>query len=207
MTHELPELEYEYDALEPFFDKETMEIHHTKHHQAYVDKLNKALEGHEDLQTKDANELIKDLDLVPEEIRTAVRNHGGGHSNHSFFWKLLKKDTSAGGKEVQKVLHEMFQSGEAFEEAFSEAALSVFGSGWAWVVFSNGKLEIMTTPNQDSPLMEGKIPIIGLDMWEHSFYLKRNADKATYLKDFFEILNWEQAEENYIEAKGGGLNE
>ncbi|MAF51284.1 MAG: superoxide dismutase [Nanoarchaeota archaeon] len=201
MTHELPELEYEYDALEPFFDKETMEIHHTKHHQTYVDKLNAALEGHEDLQTKDVDELIKDLNSVPEEIRTAVRNHGGGHSNHSFFWKLLKKDTSAKDKEIQKALHEMFQSGEAFEEAFSEAALKIFGSGWAWVVLSDGKLEIITTPNQDSPLNEGKIPIIGLDMWEHSFYKLRGPDKAAYLEAFFDVLNWDQAEENFMKAK------
>jgi superoxide dismutase, Fe-Mn family len=203
MTHELPKLGYEYDALEPFFDKETMEIHHTKHHQAYIDKLNAALEGKEELQNKDVEELVKDLDAVPEDIRTAVRNHGGGHSNHSFFWKLLKKDTKAGGKDIQKALHEIYQSGEAFEKAFSEAALSVFGSGWAWIVLGDGKLEIMTTPNQDSPLSQGKIPIIGLDMWEHSFYLKRNSDKATYLQDFFEVLNWDQAEENYKKAMGG----
>ena len=200
MGHELPELEYEYDALEPFIDAKTMEIHHSKHHQAYVDKLNAALEG-TDLKDKDVNELIKDLDSVPEDIRTAVRNHGGGHSNHSFFWKLLKKDTKAGGKEIQKALHEIYKSGEAFEEAFTEAAMSVFGSGWAWVVLNNGKLEIMTTSNQDSPLSEGKIPIIGIDMWEHSFYLKHMWNKAEYIKAFFEVLNWDQAEENFKKAK------
>ena len=198
----LPELGYEYDALEPFIDAKTMEIHHSKHHQAYIDKLNAALEGHEDLQAKDVNELIKDLDSIPEDIRTAVQNHGGGHSNHSFFWKLLKKDTSAGGKEVQKELHAMFQSGEAFEEAFTEAAMKVFGSGWAWVVFNNGKLEITTTPNQDSPLSEGKIPIIGIDLWEHSYYLKHQNKRPDYIKDFLEVLNWDQAEKNYLEAKG-----
>ncbi|MAG52732.1 MAG: superoxide dismutase, partial [Nanoarchaeota archaeon] len=135
MTHELPELGYEYGDLEPFIDAQTMEIHHSKHHQAYIDKLNAALEG-TGLQDKDVDELVKDLDSVPEDIKKAVQNHGGGHSNHSFFWKLLKKDTKAGGKEVQQALHEIYQSGEAFEKAFTEAAMGQFGSGWAWVVLN-----------------------------------------------------------------------
>jgi superoxide dismutase, Fe-Mn family len=204
MTHELPDLGYEYDALEPHFDKETMEIHHTKHHQAYIDKLNAALEGKEDLQGKEVDELIKDLDSVPEEIKTAVQNHGGGHSNHSFFWKLLKKDTSAKDKEIQKALHEKFGSYEKFEEVFSETAMTRFGSGWAWVVVDEkGEIEIMSTGNQDSPLSEGKTPVIGVDVWEHAYYKKFGPDRAGYVKAFLEVLNWDQAEENYLKAKGG----
>ena len=200
MTHELPELGYEYDALEPFIDKETMEIHHSKHHQTYIDKLNAALEG-SGLEDKDVDELISDLDSVPEDIRTAVQNNGGGHSNHSFFWKLLKKDTKASG-DLQKVLHEKYQSGEAFEEAFAEAATKRFGSGWAWVVLNeDGELEITSTANQDSPLSEGKKPVIGLDVWEHAYYLKYQNKRPDYIKAFFEVLNWEQAEENYQNAK------
>jgi superoxide dismutase, Fe-Mn family len=200
MTHELPKLEYEYDALEPHFDKETMELHHSKHHQTYVDKLNAALEN-SDLKDKDVDELVKDLDNVPEDVRTAVKNHGGGHSNHSFFWKLLKKDTSAKDKEIQKVLHEKFGSYEEFEKQFSEAALSVFGSGWAWIVLNNGNVEIMTTPNQESPLSQGMKPLIGIDMWEHSWYIKHTWNKAEYVKAFFEVLNWDRVEENYLKAK------
>ncbi len=203
MTHKLPELGYEYDALEPHFDKETMEIHHTKHHQAYIDKLNAALEGKDDLKDKDVDELIKDLGSVPEDIRTAVQNNGGGHSNHSFFWKLLKKDTSAGGKEIQKALHDKFGSYEKFEEAFTEAAMGRFGSGWAWVVVDEkGEIEIMSTGNQDSPLSEGKKPVIGIDVWEHAYYLKYQNKRPDYIKAFLEVLNWEQAEENYKKAKG-----
>ena len=202
MKYELPELGYGYDALEPFIDKETMEIHHSKHHQGYVDKLNVALENG-DLEDKDMDELISDLGSIPDDIRAAVQNNGGGHSNHSFFWKLLKKDTKASG-ELQKVLHEKYQSGEAFEEAFTEVAMKRFGSGWAWVVVNEeGELEIMSTPNQDSPLSEGKKPVIGLDVWEHAYYLKYQNKRPDYIKAFFEVLNWEQAEENYKKAKGG----
>jgi superoxide dismutase, Fe-Mn family len=200
MTNELPELGYEYDALEPFIDAKTMEIHHGKHHQAYIDKLNAALEGYEDLQDKDAEDLIKNLNDVPEDIRIAVRNNGGGHVNHSFFWKLLKKDTSAKDKEIQKALHEKFGSYEEFENAFTENAMNRFGSGWAWLVVNNGELEFISTSNQDSPLSEGMVPVIGIDMWEHSFYLKHMWNKAEYVKAFLEVLNWEQAEENYKKA-------
>lgn len=201
MTHELPELGYEYNALEPFVDAKTMEIHHSKHHQAYIDKLNAALEKYPELKDKDVSELIKDLDSVPEDIRTAVRNHGGGHSNHSFFWKILKKDTKGKDTPFQQALHEKFQSFEAFEEAFTEVAMGVFGSGWAWVVVNENKeLELIGTLNQDSPLSENKIPIIGLDVWEHAYYLKHQNKRADYVKDFLEVMNWDQANENYKEA-------
>ncbi len=203
MLHKLPKLPYEYDSLEPYFDKETMLLHHTKHHQTYIDKLNAALDKYPHLQERELDEMLKVLSSVPEDIRNAVRNHGGGHINHSFFWKLLKKDTSAKGKEIQKALHSKFGSYEEFEKVFSDAAAGVFGSGWAWVVLDNGKLEIMTTPNQDNPISQGKIPIIGIDVWEHSYYLKHKNKRTDYIKDFLEILNWEQAEVNYRKAKGG----
>ena len=200
MAHELPKLGYDYDGLEPHIDKETMEIHHTKHHQAYIDKLNAALEGHDDLKDKDVNELLKDLDSIPEDIRTAVRNHGGGHANHSFFWPLLKKDTAPKGN-IQEALHSKYKEFSKFKEEFIAAALSVFGSGWVWVVLNKGELEIITTPNQDNPLSQGKTPIIGLDVWEHAYYLKYQNKRPDYIEVFFHILNWEQAEENYNKAK------
>ncbi|MBS3156184.1 superoxide dismutase [Candidatus Woesearchaeota archaeon] len=196
MKHELPKLGYAYDALEPFIDAKTMEIHHTKHHQAYIDKLNAALEKYKNLQNKDVEDLLKDLNKIPEDIRTAVRNHGGGHSNHSFFWKLLKKDVKFSG-DIAKNIEKTFGSYEEFKKKFREAALGRFGSGWAWLVLNKGKLEIMSTANQDSPLSEGKVPVLGLDMWEHSFYIKHNANKAAYLEDFFHVINWEQVNKHF----------
>src|SRR3989338_8914698 len=165
--HTLPKLPYKYDALEPHLDKETMEIHYTKHHQAYIDKLNAALEAHSKLQKMDVEVLLQDLDSIPKEVKTAVRNHGGGHANHSFWWPMLKKDVEFSG-EIAEAINSKFESFEKFKEGFTKATLSIFGSGWAWLVLNNGKLEIMTTPNQDNPLSQGKIPILGLDVWEHS---------------------------------------
>ena len=196
MKHELPKLGYTYDALEPFIDAKTMEIHHTKHHQAYIDKLNAALDKHENLQKKDVNDLLKDLNKIPEDIRTAVRNHGGGHSNHSFFWKLMKKNVKFSG-EIVKAIEKTFGSYEEFKKKFTEAALGRFGSGWAWLVLNKGKLEIMSTANQDSPLSEGKVPVLGLDMWEHSFYIKHMSNRAAYVEDFFKVINWEQVNKNF----------
>ena len=196
MTHELPKLEYAYDALEPFFDAKTMEIHHTKHHQAYVDKLNAALEKHPELQSKPVEDLIKDLNNLPDDIKTAVRNNGGGHLNHSFFWPLLKKDTAPEGSLVEAIAA-TFGSLDAFKEKFKAAAIGQFGSGWAWLVVNNGKLEIVSTPNQDNPITEGKIPVIGLDVWEHAYYLSYQNKRPDYVDAFFNILNWEQAEANY----------
>ena len=196
MKHELPKLGYAYNALEPFIDTKTMEIHHTKHHQAYIDKLNAALEKHKDLQNKDADDLLKDLNKIPEEIRTAVRNHGGGHSNHSFFWKLLKKNVKSSG-EVAKAVEKTFGSYEEFKKKFTEAALGRFGSGWAWLVLNKGKLDIMSTANQDSPLLEGKVPVLGLDVWEHAYYLKHMSNRAVYIEDFFKVINWEQVNKNF----------
>ena len=201
MKHALPKLDYEYNDLEPFIDAKTMEIHYTKHHQTYVDKLNVALEKYPKLQNKDVDELIRNLDSIPEEIRAAVRNHGGGHSNHSFFWKILKKDVDFFG-EVSDSINDKFRSFEEFKKKFTEAALGRFGSGWAWLVVNNNELEIMSTANQDSPISEGKIPILGIDVWEHAYYLKHMSNRAAYVEAFFNVINWEQVEENYMKAMG-----
>ena len=199
MTHTLPKLSYEYNALEPYIDEQTMKLHHGKHHQTYVDKLNAALEGHSDLQNKPVEELIKDLNKVPESIRTAVRNHGGGHLNHSFFWQLLKKDVGFDG-DISKAINAKFGSFEKFKEEFTKAAVGVFGSGWAWLVLNNKQLEIMTTPNQDSPLSVGKIPLLTLDVWEHAYYLKYQNRRPEFVAAFYNIINWQQVEENYKKA-------
>jgi Fe-Mn family superoxide dismutase len=201
MIHKLPALPYAYNALEPYIDEQTMQIHHTKHHQTYVDKLNAALEGYDDLQKKSAEELIKDLNSIPEKIRTAVRNHGGGHANHSFFWPLLWKEVDFGG-EVGDAINAKFGEYDTFKEKFSNTAALLFGSGWAWLVLNNAELEITTTPNQDSPLSQGQIPILGLDVWEHAYYLKYQNRRPEYITAFFNVINWEKVNENFKAAKG-----
>ena len=200
MKHTLPELSYGYDALEPFIDARTMEIHHTKHHQTYIDKLNAALNGHDALQRLSVEQLVRNLNEVPEAIRTAVRNHGGGHANHSFFWPLLKQGVAPGGPAMEAIV-KRFGSQEKFKEDFSNAAALLFGSGWAWLVVDRGELEIVTTPNQDSPLSQGKIPIIGLDVWEHAYYLKYQNRRPDYIAAFFNVINWDRVNENFAAAK------
>ncbi|MFH1592593.1 MAG: superoxide dismutase [Candidatus Woesearchaeota archaeon] len=196
MTHILPKLAYSYDALEPHIDEQTMKIHHTKHHQAYVDKLNKALENHIDLKNKPAEELIKNLDSLPKEIKIAVRNNGGGHVNHTFFWQILKKDTEFKGEIAEEIKKE-FGSFEKFKEEFAKGAITLFGSGWAWLVLDNGKLEIIQTPNQDSPLTQGKIPLITLDLWEHAYWKKYINRRNEYVDAFFNVINWEKVNQIY----------
>ena len=199
---ELPELPYAYDALEPTIDKETMNIHHTKHHNTYVMGLNAALEDHSDLQDKTVEELISNIDSMPEAIRTPLRNHGGGHANHSLFWKILSPN--GGGNptgELAEKIDAKFGSFDTFKEQFQGAAATRFGSGWAWLVLNNGELEIMSTPNQDSPLMEGKTPLLGLDVWEHAYYLKYQNRRPEYALNFWDKVNWEQVAKNYSEAK------
>lgn len=200
MAYELPALTYAYDALEPFIDKETMNIHHTKHHQTYVTKLNEALAAHAELQKKTVEDLVRDLGSVPDAIRTAVRNHGGGHANHSFFWKILKKDVKPSGKIIEAI-NSTFGGQEQFKEKFTVAAAGVFGSGWAWLVASGGKLEIMSTPNQDSPLTQGKTPIIGIDVWEHAYYLKYQNRRPEYIGAFFNVINWDEVNKMLASAK------
>ncbi|MFY4776368.1 superoxide dismutase SodA [Metabacillus sp. RGM 3146] len=202
MAYQLPELPYAYDALEPHIDKETMNIHHTKHHNTYVTNLNGALEGHDDLQNKSVEELVADLNTVPEDIRTAVRNNGGGHANHSFFWQILSKD--GGGEptgELADAISSKFGSLDQFKEKFADAAKGRFGSGWAWLVVNNGELEITSTPNQDSPLMEGKTPIVGLDVWEHAYYLNYQNRRPDYISAFWNVVNWDEVSKRYSQAK------
>jgi Fe-Mn family superoxide dismutase len=200
MIYSLPELPWAYDALEPYIDEQTMRIHHTKHHQTYIDKLNAALEDHKDLQERNVEELIKDLNAIPDSIRTAVRNHGGGHANHSFFWPLLMKGVDFSG-DIADAVTSKFSDFDTFKEKFSTAAALLFGSGWAWLVMNGEELEIMTTPNQDSPLSEGKIPILGLDVWEHAYYLKYQNRRPEYISAFFNVINWKKVDENYKDAK------
>ena len=190
----LPKLPYAYDALEPVIDKETMTIHHTKHHQAYIDKLNAALAGHDDLKGKSVEELLSDLDAIPESIRTAVRNHGGGHANHSLFWTLMRP---AGGADkpsgkLATAIDSTFGSFDKFKEQFAAAAAGQFGSGWAWLVANDGKLEIIATANQDSPISLGKNPILGLDVWEHAYYLKYQNRRPDYVTEWWKVVNWDE---------------
>ena len=199
MLHTLPKLPYAFDALEPYIDAKTMEIHHGKHHQTYIDKLNKALEKYPELQDKSAEELLKNLDAVPEDIRTAVRNHGGGHVNHSFFWQVLKKGVEPSG-EILKVINKKFKGFDVFKEEFSNKAVGLFGSGWCWLVLNGKELEIVTTANQDNPISQNKIPILGLDVWEHAYYLKYQNRRQEYVGAFFNVINWKKVNENFLKA-------
>jgi superoxide dismutase, Fe-Mn family len=201
MKYELPKLPYGYDALEPYIDARTMEIHYTKHHQTYVTKLNEALaSAPAEIADKPLAELLADIDAVPESIRTAVRNHGGGHSNHSFFWTIM--GPKAGGVPDEKgklsaAVVETFGGFPKFQTEFTKAATSVFGSGWAWLVQDkNGKLTVTTTPNQDSPLMHQQKPILGLDVWEHAYYLKYQNKRPDYIEAWWNVVNWPQVEKN-----------
>lgn len=189
---ELPELGYSFDALEPYIDAKTMEIHHDKHHGAYVEKLNAALKDHPNLQGKTIEEILSGIDSVPEDIRTAVRNNGGGHYNHTLFWESMKP---GGAKEpnngLAAVLDEAFGGFDEFKSKMADAGVGRFGSGWAWLVSTNGKLEVYSTANQDSPLMEGKTPILGLDVWEHAYYLKYQNKRPDYIAAWWNIVNWD----------------
>ena len=198
MTYKLPELPYAYDALEPHFDKETMNIHHTKHHNTYVTNLNNALEGNDELLSKSIEDLIADLDAVPEAKRTAVRNNGGGHANHSLFWELLSAEgggTPTGA--LAEAIDKKFGSFDKFKEQFAAAGTTRFGSGWAWLVLNDGELEITSTANQDSPLMEGKTPLLGLDVWEHAYYLNYQNRRPDYIAAFWNVVNWDEVAKRY----------
>ena len=205
MSYTLPELGYSYDALEPHFDKETMEIHHSRHHQAYVNNANAALANLPEWADKSAEELIANLDKIPEASRTALRNNAGGHANHSLFWTVLKTGTTLGGTLKDAIIRD-FGSVEAFQEQFEKAAATRFGSGWAWLVKQGDKLAVVSTANQDSPLMgvavagcEGT-PIIGLDVWEHAYYLKYQNKRPDYIKAFWNVVNWDESQRRFDEA-------
>lgn len=202
MAYTLPDLPYGYDALEPYIDVETMHLHHDKHHNTYVTNSNAAIEKYPELGEQSIEELMKNLNEVPEDIRTAVRNNGGGHANHSFFWKIMAPN--AGGEPtgaIKDAIDQAFGSFEKMKEEFKTAATGRFGSGWAWLVLNNGKLEITSTANQDSPLTDGKTPIIGLDVWEHAYYLKYKNVRPDYIAAFWDVVNWDQANENLANAK------
>ena len=202
MAFQLPALPYANDALEPHIDAQTMEIHHDRHHNTYVTNLNAALESAPELQNKSLEDLIANLDSVPENIRTAVRNNGGGHANHTFFWTILSPN--GGGQpvgELATAIEAKFGSFDAFKEEFAKAGATRFGSGWAWLVVNNGELEVTSTPNQDSPLTEGKTPVIGLDVWEHAYYLNYQNRRPDYIGAFWNVVDWNAAEKRYQEAK------
>lgn len=203
MPHQLPPLPYANDALEPHIDALTMEIHHDRHHATYVNNLNAALEKYPELQNKSVEELISDLNAVPEDIRTAVRNNGGGHANHSLFWETI--GPNAGGEPtgaLKEAIDKDLGGFAAFKEAFSKAAAGRFGSGWAWLaVDKSGKLVVTSTPNQDSPLMEGMTPILGIDVWEHAYYLKYQNKRPEYINAFFNVINWDAVAKRYEAAK------
>lgn len=199
MAFELPKLEYAYDSLEPHIDKETMEIHHTKHHNTYVTKLNDAVAGTE-FENVSIEDLMKRIDEVPADKKTAVVNNGGGHYNHSLFWTLLAPGKEAKG-EVVDAIESKFGSLDAFKQEFADAAAGRFGSGWAWLVVNNGELEITSTPNQENPLMEGKTPILGLDVWEHAYYLNYQNKRPDYIAAFWNVVNWDKVNELYLAAK------
>ncbi|MGE4056780.1 MAG: superoxide dismutase [Vicinamibacterales bacterium] len=199
MAHSLPPLPYAHDALEPHIDKQTMEIHHGKHHAAYVNNLNAALEKHPELQSKSAEELIRGISSVPEDIRTAVRNNGGGHVNHTMFWQIM--GPNAGGAPtgaIADAIKSSFGSFDAMKEQFGKAAAGRFGSGWAWVIDNGGKLVIESTPNQDNPMMDGKKPVFGIDVWEHAYYLKYQNRRPDYVSAWWNVVNWAEVNKRLV---------
>jgi Fe-Mn family superoxide dismutase len=201
-TFSLPELKYAFDALEPVIDQTTMEIHYGKHHQTYVNNLNAALEGHAELADKSLEDLLTHLDELPEAIQTAVRNNGGGHFNHSFFWETLtapKENNLPTGK-LAEAIDQTFGDFDKFQEEFAKAATGRFGSGWAWLVLDEDKLAITSTPNQDNPISEGKTSLVGLDVWEHAYYLNYQNRRPEYVTNFFKIIDWETVSEKYAAA-------
>ena len=206
MSYSLPSLPYAYDALEPHFDKQTMEIHHTKHHQTYVNNANTVLEAYPELAQYSVEELIQDLDKVPADKRTFMRNNAGGHANHSLFWKGLKIGTTLGG-DLKAAIERDFGSVEKFQEEFEKAAATRFGSGWAWLVLKGDKLAVVSTANQDSPLMGEAVasasgfPIVGLDVWEHAYYLKYQNKRPDYIKAFWNVVNWDEAAARFAAKK------
>lgn len=205
MVFELPPLPYAYDALEPHIDALTMEIHHTKHHNAYVSNLNAALEKHPGLAGRSLEQLVTDLESLPDDIRTAVRNNGGGHFNHSLFWTVM--GPRSGGEpqgELAQAISTAFGSFSAFQSTFNQAAISRFGSGWAWLGFKNGKLAVISMPNQDVPMMEGLTPILGVDVWEHAYYLKYQNRRADYVNAWWNVVNWDEVARRFDAAKRSG---
>jgi len=198
MAYELPPLPYSYDSLEPYIDNETMQFHHTKHHKTYVDKLNEALVKYPDLSKKPIEDLLKNINNISEDIKLKVAQNGGQHFNHSFFWQILKKNSPISG-EILAAIEKKFNSFENFKIEFSNLALGIFGSGWAWLAISDGELELIGLPNHENPLMFGKKPILALDVWEHAYYLKYKNKRADYIEAFFNIINWQKVNQIFLE--------
>ena len=205
MAYELPPLPYDYSALEPYIDTQTMQIHHDKHHQAYVTNVNNALQGQDQLASMSVDDLLRNINQVPESIRTAVRNNAGGHSNHSMFWNIMKPN--GGGEptgDLASAIQQAFGSFDAFKTAFNDAGTKRFGSGWAWLVLdSSGKLQVISTANQDSPLMDGLYPVMGNDVWEHAYYLKYQNRRPEYLNAWWNVVNWDEVARRYGQGRGG----
>lgn len=205
MAHELAPLPYDYAALEPYIDAQTMQLHHDKHHATYVNNLNAALEKHKDLQGKRVEELVQDLNQIPDDIRQVVRNNAGGHVNHTMFWQILAPNQ--GGEptgEIGNAIAETFGDFDTFKQRFNEAGTKVFGSGWVWLVFDrDGKLAIATTPNQDSPITAGQFPILGNDVWEHAYYLKYQNRRAEYLNAWWNVVNWNEINQRFAQGRNG----
>jgi Fe-Mn family superoxide dismutase len=201
--HELPPLPYAYDALEPHIDTQTMQLHHDKHHATYVSKLNEALDKDPGSQNKSLEDLLRGINEVPESIRGAVRNHGGGHHNHSLFWEIM--GPNGGGEpsgDIAQAISRDFGSFQSFKEKLTNAAANQFGSGWGWLVADGGKLDVIARPNQDSPLMEGKTPILGVDVWEHAYYLRYQNRRPDYLAAWWNTINWQEVNKRYAKSRG-----
>ncbi len=205
MAFELPPLPYDYNALEPYIDTQTMQIHHDKHHQAYVTNLNNALQGHDQFASTSIDDLLRNIQQVPESIRTAVRNNAGGHSNHTMFWNIMKPNGGGQpGGDLANAIQQAFGSFDAFKTAFNDAGTKRFGSGWAWLVLdSSGKLQVISTANQDSPLMDGLYPVMGNDVWEHAYYLKYQNRRPDYLNAWWNVVNWDEVARRYGQGRGG----
>ncbi len=204
MAYELPPLPYDYNALEPYIDTQTMQLHHDKHHQTYVTNLNNALQGQDQLATMSVDDLLRNIKQVPDSIRTAVQNNGGGHSNHSMFWSIMKPN--GGGEptgELASAIQQAFSSFDAFKTAFNDAGTKRFGSGWAWLVLDNGALKVISTANQDSPLMSGMYPVMGNDVWEHAYYLKYQNRRPEYLNAWWNVVNWDEVARRYAQGRSG----
>jgi Fe-Mn family superoxide dismutase len=205
MAFELPPLPYDYNALEPYIDTQTMQIHHDKHHQAYVTNLNNALQGQDQLASMPVDDLLRNINQVPDSIRTAVRNNAGGHSNHTMFWNIMKPNS--GGQptgDLASAIQQVFGSFDAFKAALNDAGTKRFGSGWAWLVLdSSGKLQVISTANQDSPLMDGLYPVMGNDVWEHAYYLKYQNRRPEYLNAWWNVVNWDEVARRYEQARSG----
>jgi superoxide dismutase, Fe-Mn family len=205
MAYELPPLPYDYSALEPYIDTQTMQLHRDKHHQAYVTNANNALQGHDQLAAMSVDDLLRNINQVPENIRTALRNNAGGHSNHSMFWTIMKPN--GGGEptgELASAIQQAFGSFDAFKSAFNDAGTKRFGSGWAWLVLdSSGKLQVISTANQDSPLMDGLYPVMGNDVWEHAYYLKYQNRRPEYLNAWWNVVNWDEVARRYAQGRSG----